>query len=114
MRISDCSSDVCSSDLTVSDVTVLSAPSVLVRNNVEATFNSGQQIPVASTIINPVLGGNDGNNSNLNASQVQFRQTGIVLTVRPRANPDGTVFLEVTQTVKIGRASCRERVCQYV
>src|SRR3546814_8134377 len=33
---------------TVSDVTVLSAPSVLVRNNVEATFNSGQQIPVAS------------------------------------------------------------------
>lgn len=90
---------------TVSDVTVLSAPSVLVRNNVEATFNSGQQIPVASTIINPVLGGNDGNNSNLNASQVQFRQTGIVLTVRPRANPDGTVFLEVTQTVSSPSAS---------
>jgi general secretion pathway protein D len=84
---------------TVSDVTVLSAPSVLVRNNVEATFNSGQQIPVASTIINPVLGGNDGNNSNLNASQVQFRQTGIVLTVKPRANADGTIFLEVSQTV---------------
>jgi general secretion pathway protein D len=84
---------------TVSDVTVLSAPSVLVRNNVEATFNSGQQIPVASTIINPVLGGGTGDNSNLNASQVQFRQTGIVLTVKPRANNDGTVFLEVSQTV---------------
>src|SRR3546814_19602014 len=80
MRISDWSSDVCSADL-------------------------GQQIPVASTIINPVLGGNDGNNSNLNASQVQFRQTGIVLTVRPRANPDGTVFLEVTQTVSSPSAS---------
>ncbi len=83
----------------VTDVRVLSAPSVLVRNNVEATFNSGQQIPVASTIINPVLGGGDGNNSNLNASQVQFRNTGVVLTVKPRANPDGTVFLEVDQTV---------------
>ncbi len=84
---------------TVTDVTVLSAPSVLVRNNVEATFNSGQQIPVVSTILNPVLGGGDGNNSNLNASQVQFRQTGIVLTVKPRANADGSVFMEVSQSV---------------
>ena len=40
----------------VSDLRILSAPSVLVRNNVEADFNSGQQIPVAST--DPQHGGN--------------------------------------------------------
>jgi general secretion pathway protein D len=59
----------------VSDLRVLSAPSVLVRNNVEADFNSGQQIPVASTILN-----NNGNTNTDNTySQVQFRQTGVSL-----------------------------------
>ena len=37
----------------LSDVRVLSAPSLVVRNNVEADFNSGQQIPVVSTSVNP-------------------------------------------------------------
>jgi len=83
----------------VSDLRVLSAPSVLVRNNVEATFSSGLQLPVQSTIINPVLGDGTGGNSNSNFSQVQFRQTGITLTVTPRANSDGTVFMKITQEV---------------
>lgn len=85
----------------VSNLRVLSAPSVLVRNNVEANFSSGTQIPVQSTIINPVLGGDTGggNNSNSSFSQVQFRQTGVSLKVKPRASSDGTVFMEITQEV---------------
>jgi len=85
----------------VSHLRVLSAPSVLVRNNVEANFSSGTQIPVQSTIINPVLGGGTGggNNSNSSFSQVQFRQTGITLKVKPRASSDGTVFMEISQEV---------------
>ncbi|HTM20735.1 MAG TPA: type II secretion system secretin GspD [Kofleriaceae bacterium] len=85
----------------VSDLRVLSAPSVLVRNNVEANFNSGQQIPVASTIIN------NGSNTNTdNAySQVQFRQTGISLTVKPRVSADGMVFMDITQDVSSPSAS---------
>jgi general secretion pathway protein D len=79
----------------VSDVRILSAPSVLVRNNVEADFNSGQQIPVASTIIN-----NNGNtNSDNTYSQVQFRQTGVSLKVKPRISSNGMVFMEITQDV---------------
>jgi general secretion pathway protein D len=79
----------------VSDVTILSAPSVLVRNNVEADFNSGQQIPVASTILN-----DSGNSNNQNTySQVQFRQTGVSLKVKPRISRDGMVFMEITQDV---------------
>ena len=79
----------------VSDLRVLSAPSVLVRNNVEADFSSGQQIPVASTVIN-----NNGNTNNDNTySQVQFRQTGVSLKVKPRISSDGMVFMEITQDV---------------
>ena len=79
----------------ISDVRVLSAPSVLVRNNVEANFDSGTQIPVASTIIN-----NNGNTNNDNTvSNVQFRQTGISLKVKPRVSSNGMVFLEITQDV---------------
>jgi general secretion pathway protein D len=79
----------------VSDVRILSAPSVLVRNNVEADFNSGQQIPVASTILN-----NNGNTNTDNTySQVQFRQTGVSLKVKPRISSNGMVFMEITQDV---------------
>jgi general secretion pathway protein D len=79
----------------VSDVRILSAPSVLVRNNVEADFNSGQQIPVASTILN-----NNGNTNTDNTySQVQFRQTGVSLKVKPRISGNGMVFMEITQDV---------------
>ncbi len=79
----------------VSDVRILSAPSVLVRNNVTADFSSGQQIPVASTILN-----NNGNSNNDNTySQVQFRQTGVSLKVKPRISSNGMVFMEITQDV---------------
>jgi general secretion pathway protein D len=77
------------------DLSVLSAPSVLVRNNVEADFNSGQQIPVASTILN-----NNGNTNTDNTySQVQFRQTGVSLRVKPRISSNGMVFMDITQDV---------------
>ena len=47
----------------ISDLTVLSAPSVLVRNNVEANFSSGTQIPVASTILNTGSGNSNTDNT---------------------------------------------------
>jgi general secretion pathway protein D len=78
-----------------SDVRVLSAPSVLVRSNVTADFQSGQQIPVESTIIN----NGDNTNTNNAYSQVQFRQTGVSLKVKPRVSADGMVFLEIDQDV---------------
>jgi len=79
----------------LSDVRVLSAPSVLVRNNVEASFDSGAQIPVVSTVLNS----GTNNNTDNTFSQVQFRQTGISLKVKPRVSTDGMVFLDITQDV---------------
>jgi len=74
------------------DVNVLSAPSVMVLNNTEASINIGQQIPVVSSYINPLT---TGGGSNISQSQVQFRDTGIILNVKPRVNPGGLVFMEI-------------------
>lgn len=73
-----------------SDVTVLSAPSLMVLNNKEATINVGTQQPVATAaIVNPVGGATQ--------NSFQYLQTGITLTVTPRVNPGGLVFLEISQ-----------------
>ena len=77
---------------TVSDVRMLQTPSVLVRNNEEATFNVGSRIPISSVTVNPIV----GNNS---FSQVQYLDTGTILKVRPRVTKDGTVFLDIVQEV---------------
>jgi len=75
----------------VSNVKVLSSPSVVVLNNKAATINVGKQIPVNSSFINTGIG-----NTNTQ-TYVQFRDTGITLTVTPRVNPGGLVFMEIDQ-----------------
>lgn len=83
----------------VSHVRVLSAPSLVVRSNAEADFDSGTQIPVASTIFNPNGGGPIPPDQSNTISQVQFRQTGVSLKVKPRVSSNGMVFMDITQDV---------------
>ena len=73
----------------VSTVHVLSAPSVVVLNNKQASINVGTQIPVNSSFINTGIGNSQSQ------TYVQFRDTG--LTVTPRVNPGGLVFMEIDQ-----------------
>lgn len=75
------------------DVKVLSAPSLVVLNNKEASINVGVQIPVNSSSITPIGGGTTAQ------SFVQFRDTGTTLTVTPRVNPGGMVYMEISQEV---------------
>jgi general secretion pathway protein D len=79
----------------VTDVQLLQTPSVVVRNNVEATLNVGTRIPIQSVTFNP--NGNTGNDGTF--SQVQYLDTGVILKVRPRITKDGTVFLDIVQEV---------------
>lgn len=81
----------------VSDVKLLQTPSVMVRNNQEATLNVGDRIPITSVSVNPVLGNNNS------ISQVQYIDTGTILKVRPRVTKDGTVFLDLVQEVSAPR-----------
>lgn len=95
-----------------SNVQVLSAPSLVVLNNKDASINVGKQIPVVSAVFNPYgIGsgsstgetgtgtgtGAGGINGGYNQSYVQFRDTGIKLDVTPRVNPGGLVYMEISQ-----------------
>jgi general secretion pathway protein D len=77
----------------VTDVQLLQTPSVVVRNNAEATFNVGSRIPISSVTVNPSLGANS------TVSQVQYLDTGTILKVRPRVSKDGMVFLDIVQEI---------------
>ena len=80
-----------------SNVRVLSTPSVVVRNTAEAKLDVGTKIPVNSTSFNPIVG--DGTGGNGTFTQVQYLDTGVILTVTPRISRDGTVFMEIDQEV---------------
>jgi general secretion pathway protein D len=76
----------------VSDVQLLQTPSVVVRNNAEATFNVGSRIPISSVTVNP-------SDTTSTISQVQYLDTGTILKVRPRISRDGMVFLDIVQEI---------------
>lgn len=77
----------------VTDLQLLQTPSVMVRNNAEATLNVGSKIPISSVTFNPTTG------SDNTYSQVQYLDTGTILKVRPRVAKDGVVFLDIVQEV---------------
>lgn len=86
---------------------VLSAPSLVVINNQEAQINVGTQIPIQQTFLTGIgvqnsTTGNGSTNNNLSSSgfgTVQYLDTGVILQVKPRVNPGGLVYLEVSQEV---------------
>jgi general secretion pathway protein D len=75
----------------VTDVRSLAAPSLLVRNNATATITVGDQVPVQSSSIST---GNDNV-----VSSAQYVSTGVTLTVTPRINPGGLVYMDISQDV---------------
>jgi len=82
----------------VSEVRLLSTPSVVVRNNAEAKLDVGTKIPVNSTSFNPISGEQPGSGTGT-FTQVQYLDTGVILTVTPRISRDGTVFMQIEQEV---------------
>lgn len=79
-----------------SRVRTLSAPSVMVSNNMPAAFQVGAEVPVpTSSSVTPVQ--SDG--TNLFAQTIQFRPTGVILNVTPQINDSGNVTLEIRQEV---------------
>lgn len=77
----------------VSEVRVLSTPSLVVRNNEEATINVGESLAVQTTNFNPSGSITGSIQSN------QYIRTGVQLSVTPRVNPGGLVYLDVNQIV---------------
>ena len=75
----------------VTDVRSIAAPSLLVRNNQTATITVGTQVPVQSSSIST-------GNQNV-VSNAQYVSTGVTLTVTPRINPGGLVYMDVSQDI---------------
>lgn len=78
----------------VTDVEVVSSPSLLVLDNQEAKLQIGDEVPIATQQVRDT--------SNPNApviNTISFRDTGILLSVRPRVSNSGQVTLDIEQEV---------------
>jgi general secretion pathway protein D len=77
-------------------VKTLSAPSILVTNNTAARIQVGSEVPVPiGSALTPVQSG--GNS--VFAQTIQFRDTGVILSVTPRINASGVIMLNIAQEV---------------
>jgi general secretion pathway protein D len=72
---------------------ILSSPSVLATDNRPARIQVGREIPVLSSQAQSVVGDSPIVNS------VQYRNTGVILTIIPQVNSQGLVNLQVKQEV---------------
>ncbi len=77
-----------------SKINVLSAPSLMVLDNQTATINVGDEIPVPTR---QSVSNIDPNAPSVN--EIQFKNTGVTLTVTPRVNNSGLVTMEIKQEV---------------
>ncbi len=78
---------------TITDVKVLSNPSLVVLDNQPATLQVGDQVPF-STGSATVL---TSNNTVVNT--IDYKNTGIILRVLPRANANGNIVLDIEQEI---------------
>lgn len=77
---------------------VLSSPRVHARNGEQATIQVGNEVPIiTSTASTPLSGGSSANLTTL--STVQYRNTGVILKVKPVIHSGDQVDLDVEQEV---------------
>src|SRR3546814_2855869 len=98
MRISDWSSDVCSSDL--SDVRAAYDLGTLSTNLMTVNHTGGTQT--------------DGVDTLRNVERLQFADQTVEINPAASCNEPATGTVTISDTTQIGRASCRESVCQDV
>src|SRR3546814_18098629 len=116
MRISDWSSDVCSSDLNIGAARAAFFPTISLTGTLgtlstalSGLFKDGSYTYTGSPGASLPLfdfGRRSGNLEYARASQK--------VAVATYEKAVQTAFREVSDALEIGRASCRERVCQYV
>jgi general secretion pathway protein D len=80
---------------TTNKVNVLSAPSLMVLNNQEATIKVGDQVPILTAQALP----SSGTIGLVGTQSIQYKDTGVLLDVRPRVNAGGLVTMDISQAV---------------
>jgi len=74
-------------------VNVLSSPSVMVLDNQKAQIQVGQEVPVATSQQQGT------STTDRIVNQIEYRDTGVMLSVKPRVTPGGLVQMEIEQEV---------------
>jgi general secretion pathway protein D len=74
-------------------VNVLSSPSVMVLDNQKAQIQVGQQVPVATSQQQGT------STTDRIVNQIEYRDVGVILSVKPRVTPGGLVQMEIEQEV---------------
>ncbi len=78
----------------ITDVKIISTPTLMVLDNKEAILQIGDQVPIATR------SSVDATNPNAPiVSTIEYRDTGVILKVRPRIGNSGRVVLEIEQEV---------------
>ncbi len=80
----------------VTDVQVLSSPSLVVMENETAKFQVGDQIPIVTRTVSDPGSSDSGI---VTSNEVEYRDTGIILNVKPRVAEDGTVSMTIEQEI---------------
>jgi general secretion pathway protein D len=76
-------------------VHILASPNILALDNKEAKIEIGNEVPVATSITQPLAG---ATTTEITAtSQVQFKTVGTILTVTPHINAQKQVTLKISQ-----------------
>ncbi len=88
---------------TKSELNVLSSPHILVSDNREARIQVGNQVPIVTSETN-VEG-----TTNIQRT-IQYRDTGVILKVKPQINDSGLVSLDITQEVSDVRQPITEGI----
>ncbi|CCQ10313.1 hypothetical protein PALB_11780 [Pseudoalteromonas luteoviolacea B = ATCC 29581] len=76
---------------TNSNLDVLSRPTIVVRDGVAANITAGDDIPTLGKIVTDPVNGSQ--------SSVEYRKTGVQLTVTPTINAQGVVLMEIAQSI---------------
>lgn len=77
----------------VTDVQVISSPTLMVVDNREGILQIGDQVPIANQTSSQTIEGS------IVLTQIEYRDTGILLRVKPRVGANGRVNLEIEQEV---------------
>ncbi len=77
---------------------VISSPSLMVLNNQEASIQVGREVSLRTGSTTPV--GGLPTDQLVQTQQLQQRQTGVKLKIKPRVNAGGLVIMEIEQSVE--------------
>ncbi len=78
-------------------INVLSSPSLIVMDNKQASINVGTQVPVVTSETSSAQIQTQGTTALLRT--IEYRNTGVILTIKPTINSNGVVTMDISQTV---------------